>query len=221
MILHLIYKEWLKTRWFALIAALVGVASVLGIVIGVAGGVRADAPFYFYQLIVGKERFFDLFRFVPLFAAVMIGCSQFLPEVTDKRIKLSLHLPLYATAVVYCMVFYGFLLLLAIVAVCLLLFLGLGAIYLPGEVMVPALKTMSVWVLGGMTAYFWIAMMALEPVGRYRFGYFIIAYLLVSLILRRYPIGGVDTLLWIFAGVTLVSSFSVLFTAYRFNKGIL
>ncbi|WP_417016387.1 hypothetical protein [Alistipes sp.] len=221
MILHLIYKEWLKTRWFALIALVAGVAAVVGILAGVASGVRADAPFFFYQVIVGKVRFFDLFRFVPLLAAVLIGCSQFLPEVTDKRIKLSLHLPMPPTVVIYSMVLYGFVLLTLLVGICLALFAGLGAVWLPGEILVPALKTMLVWVLGGMTAYFWIAMMAFEPVGRYRFGYFVVAGMLVSIFMRRYPIGGVDVLLEIFAGLTLVSSFSVLFTAYRFNKGIL
>ena len=173
MTLHLIYKEWIKTRWFALVALVAGLAAVVGIFAGVAGGIRDDAPFYLSRLLTNKEAFFALFRFVPLFAAVLIGVSQFLPEVVDKRIKLSLHLPLGPVRVVYSMVLYGFLLLSAILACCLLLFVGLTAVYLPAEVIRAALVTMMPWVLGGMTAYFWIAMIAMEPVGKFRFFYFI------------------------------------------------
>lgn len=166
-----------------------------------------------------KEAFFALFRFVPLFAAVLIGVSQFLPEVVDKRIKLSLHLPLGPVRVVYSMVLYGFLLLSAILACCLLLFVGLTAVYLPAEVIRAALVTMMPWVLGGMTAYFWIAMIAMEPVGKFRFFYFIVAYLLISVFMRKFAVGNVETLLPVLAALTGVSSVSVLFTARRFNKG--
>lgn len=37
MTLHLIYKEWIKTRWFALVALVTGLAAVVGIFAGVAG----------------------------------------------------------------------------------------------------------------------------------------------------------------------------------------
>ena len=100
MTLHLIYKEWIKTRWFALVALVAGLAAVVGIFAGVAGGIRNDAPLYLSRLLTNKEAFFALFRFVPLFAAVLIGVSQFLPEVVDKRIKISLHLPLGPVRVV-------------------------------------------------------------------------------------------------------------------------
>ena len=117
------------------------------------------------------------------------------------------------------MVLYGFLLLSAILACCLLLFVGLTAVYLPAEVIRAALVTMMPWVLGGMTAYFWIAMIAMEPVGKFRFFYFIVAYLLISVFMRKFAVGNVETLLPVLAALTGVSSVSVLFTARRFNKG--
>lgn len=219
MILHLIYKEWIKTRWFALVALLAGLAAVIGIVTGVIGGMRADAAFYLSQLLTGREQFFSLFRFVPLLAAVLIGVSQFLPEVTDKRIKLSLHLPLSPVCVVYTMVLYGVALLSAVLFCCLALFTASTALYLPGEVIAAALVTMTPWILGGMTAYFWIAMMAMEPVGKFRFFYCVVAYLLVSIFMKKIAIGNVQTLLPVFVVLTGISSVSVLFTARRFNKG--
>lgn len=219
MILHLIYKEWIKTRWFALVALVAGLAAVVGIVAGVAGGMRSDASLYLAQLLTGKEQFFALFRFVPLLAAVLIGVSQFLPEVVDKRIKLSLHLPMGPVRVVYAMVLYGFALLSAILLCCLALFTASMAFYLPGEVISAALVTMTPWILGGLTTYFWIAMMAMEPVGKFRFLYFIVAYLLISIFMKKFAIGNVQTLLPVLVVLTGVSSLSVLFTARRFNKG--
>ena len=53
----------------------------------------------------------------------------------------------------------------------------------------------------------------------FRFFYFIVAYLLISVFMRKFAVGNVETLLPVLAALTGVSSVSVLFTARRFNKG--
>lgn len=216
---YLIYKEWIKTKWFFLISAIISLAVVLYIFVSVSSAMSGEAIFYLYDLMTGGGKFFIIFKPVPILIAVLIGLSQFIPEVTDKRIKLSLHLPTSTNTVIYSMVLYGFCVMMAILLVSILMFVGLMRIYFPIEIIVPALQTMSVWILGGVTTYFLIAMIALEPVWKFRFLYLIVAYFIVSVFMRNYAIGNVVTAMPIFWGVTLLSSISILFTSHRFNKG--
>ena len=92
---HLIYKEWLKTRWYATIALLLSLGTVIYIFISIRSDLNLlGAPQYFSSLILEKSIFFGKFKYIPIITALLIGLSQFVPEVTDKRIKLSLHLPM-------------------------------------------------------------------------------------------------------------------------------
>lgn len=220
IIKHLIYKEWIKIKWFALISTIVSVAVMVYIFCAVASSLSGTSP----ELIVAdmlnkKAQFFGAFKFVPLFVAALIGFSQFLPEVADKRIKLALHLPVSGLKVIYSMVLFGFAVMAAIILMSQLLFVAGMQFYFPAEVIVPAMKTMLPWILGGVTAYFLIAMVAMEPVARFRFLYVIVGYLLLAVFMKRYALGNAETILPILWGLTFVSSIAILFTSHRFIKG--
>ena len=84
---HLIYKEWLKTRWYATIALLLSLGTVIYIFISIRSDLNLlGAPQYFSSLILEKSIFFGKFKYIPIITALLIGLSQFVPEVTDKRI---------------------------------------------------------------------------------------------------------------------------------------
>ena len=119
---HLIYKEWLKTRWYATIALLLSLGTVIYIFISIRSDLNLlGAPQYFSSLILEKSIFFGKFKYIPIITALLIGLSQFVPEVTDKRIKLSLHLPMENTTVIYSMVLFGFAIITAIQLISVLL----------------------------------------------------------------------------------------------------
>ena len=75
-----------------------------------------------------------LIKYVPLLIGVCIGLSQYVPEVLDKRIKLTLHLPLRNTMALYTMLCYGFLLLILSYGVVFGTFFYLNNSYFPFEV---------------------------------------------------------------------------------------
>lgn len=217
---HLIYKEWLKTRWFATIAMLLNLGVVIYIFVSLRSSfISAGGVAYLSTLMTYKMQFFSLYRYVPLVVALLIGLSQFVPEVTDKRIKLALHLPLNNLHIIYTMVLYGFVLLIAIILPGILIFTGLISIYLPAEITVPILQTMYPWVLGGFCAYFLIAMIAMEPIWKFRFLYILISYEVLSLFLRNFSIGNAATLIPVLCLITCLSSIAPIYTSYRFNKG--
>lgn len=167
MILHLFYKEWLKTRWAAFFVSLVGLAIVVYIFLDVDNNVRMKGSFnYLMSVFYGMPQanyYNALIKYVPLLIGVCIGLSQYVPEVLDKRIKLTLHLPLRNTMALYTMLCYGFLLLILSYGVVFGTFFYLNNSYFPFEESWAVLTSMMPWLLGGIAAYFMIAMIAMEP----------------------------------------------------------
>ena len=184
MILHLFYKEWLKTRWAAFFVSLVGLAIVVYIFLDVDNNVRMKGSFnYLMSVFYGMPQanyYNALIKYVPLLIGVCIGLSQYVPEVLDKRIKLTLHLPLRNTMALYTMLCYGFLLLILSYGVVFGTFFYLNNSYFPFEESWAVLTSMMPWLLGGIAAYFMIAMIAMEPNLFYQFIYALVAYYLVK-----------------------------------------
>ncbi len=217
---HLIYKEWLKTRWFASIALLLNLGVLIYIFIALRSSfLSAGGTIYLSTLMTYKTQFFSLYRYIPLGIALLIGLSQFIPEITDKRIKLALHLPLHNLQIIYIMVAYGFVLLLLTLIPGILIFTGLISVYLPAEITIPVLQTMSPWLLGGFCAYFLIATVALEPAWKFRFLYILVSYKVLTLFFMYLSIGNAVSLLPVLCLITGLSGIAPVYTSYRFNKG--
>ena len=216
----MIYKEWLKTRWFASIALLLNLGVLIYIFIALRSNfLSAGGTIYLSTLMTYKTQFFSLYRFIPLGIALLIGLSQFVPEITDKRIKLALHLPLHNLQIIYIMVVYGFVLLFLTMIPGILIFTGLISVYLPAEITIPVLQTMSPWLLGGFCAYFLIATIALEPAWKFRFLYILISYKVLTLFFMYLSIGNAVSLLPVLCLITGLSGIAPVYTSYRFNKG--
>ena len=217
---HLIYKEWLKTRWFASIALLLNLGVLIYIFIALRSNfLSAGGTIYLSTLMTYKTQFFSLYRYIPLGIALLIGLSQFVPEITDKRIKLTLHLPLHNLQIIYIMVVYGFVLLFLTMIPGILIFTGLISVYLPAEITIPVLQTMSPWLLGGFCAYFLIATIALEPAWKFRFLYILVSYKVLTLFFMYLSIGNAVSLLPVLCLITGLSGIAPVYTSYRFNKG--
>ena len=217
---HQIYKEWLKTRWFASIALLLNLGVLIYIFIALRSNfLSAGGTIYLSTLMTYKTQFFSLYRYIPLGIALLIGLSQFVPEITDKRIKLALHLPLHNLQIIYIMVVYGFVLLFLTMIPGILIFTGLISVYLPAEITIPVLQTMSPWLLGGFCAYFLIATIALEPAWKFRFLYILISYKVLTLFFMYLSIGNAVSLLPVLCLITGLSGIAPVYTSYRFNKG--
>ncbi len=217
---HLSYKEWIKTRWYIAIAAAISI----GVVFYIFFSIRRDidiwgASQYFANIILEKDVVISKFKLIPVVIALLVGLPQFVPEVTDKRIKLALHLPMRNTAIIYSMILYGFVMIAVIMAIAVALLAILLTFCFPAEIIAPELQTLVPWVLGGFTCYFFIAMIAMEPLWRFRFVYIIFAYFVLRLFFHSYGLGNAVTAYPVLIVITLIASSSIIFTSHRFNKG--
>lgn len=217
---HLLYKEWIKTRWYAAVG-LAGslILSVYACIDAVSTFHDMGGTFFYSTLLTGNIALMTQLKYLPLAIALLIGLPQFLPEITNKRIRLTLHLPVGSTAVVYTMVLYGLAVFCCTLLPALLITTAMLAACFPAEVVVATLQTLLPWLLGGMTAYFFTAMIAFEPVWKFRFGYILIAYLTLRFFYLGYGVGNAVTAYPLLLVITLVSSLAVIYTSHRFNKG--
>lgn len=223
MILHLFYKEWLKTRWFVLISLLLGLSVVAYIFITVDNKVRMDGGFnYLMKVFYGVPQanyYSSLIKFIPLIIALCIGVAQYVPEVLERRIKLTLHLPIANTKAIYSMLIFGFALLLVINLFIFCVFFYLNNTYFPFEESWAILISITPWILGGIAAYFMIAMISMEPNLLYQVAYGLVGLFLVS----QFYVGieHADTRLIIskLIALSILPCAGLLYTSNRFFKG--
>jgi hypothetical protein len=216
----IIYKEWLKTRWFFIAFAALGTLVVGYIFLTVQHNFKFNEPNnYWYTLLFMKLKYFGYLKFAPIAGALAISIAQFFPETVDKRIKLTFHLPLNENKVLLIMTLFGTLCLLAAYLLFLALFVGLSTIYFPSNIILPALVTIAPWFLAGFTAYYFVALIVLEPVWKYRFLYIVVTATILPLFFESAATGSYAPANPVLAVLVIISSIALLFSGYRFRKG--
>ncbi|WP_297095382.1 hypothetical protein [uncultured Draconibacterium sp.] len=218
----ILYKEWLKIRWFAIIYAALGVLVVGNIFLKVQHDFEfSQAANYWYSILFQGNRFYEysLFKFLPLVGALVIAMAQYFPETVNKRIKLTFHLPLNENKALLVMMFFGAFCLLAIAAVIMLLFTLLSLAYFPAEIIQSALISVVPWFLCGFVVYFLTALIVLEPVWKYRFLYLLVAATFVPIYLQTAAAGAYSPALPLLIVFGVLLSVALLFSGYRFRKG--
>nr|WP_320000559.1 hypothetical protein [uncultured Draconibacterium sp.] len=218
----ILYKEWLKIRWFAIIYAALGVLVVGNIFLKVQHDFEfSEAANYWYSILFHGNRFYEysLFKFVPLLGALAIALAQYFPETVNKRIKLTFHLPVNENKALLVMVLFGAFCLFAIAAIQVLLFTGLSLLYFPAEIIQSALISVAPWFLCGFAVYFLSALIVLEPVWKYRFLYLLVAVTFVPIYLQSAAARAYSPALPLLILPTVLLSVALLFSGYRFRKG--
>lgn len=215
-----IYKEWLKIRWFLIGYAILGIVSVGYIFLKV----QHDFTFfegknYWYSILFQGYQYFSYMKFLPLAGAVAIGIAQYFPETINKRIKLTFHLPVKENKLLLMMHAFGSLSILAAYLLIFVVFFGFSKVFFPTEIVRDAVITVFPWFLAGLTAYFMIALIVLEPIWKYRAFYFITGAFFSTIYLKSAVTAGyapVNLILFVF---TAALSIALIFSAYRFRKG--
>lgn len=169
MIKAIFFKEWIKSRWFLLLATL--------FLVGMTGYcmLRADRAMslhgveHLWVVMVQKDAVFvDPIQFVPLLIGILLAAVQFFPEMQRKCLKLTLHLPCSQLKNTMSMLGFGVVSLL----VCFALSYGVMLAYLPvyfsGELVARVILTAAPWFLAGIAAYLLFSWICLEPTWKRR-----------------------------------------------------
>jgi len=177
----LAYKEWLKLRWVALVALGLEVIALIAIFSNLRAAVEFNSAFDIWNVVVYKSyMFFGLIKFVPIFIGLLIGVFQYLPEILDMKLKLTLHLPLKENNVFIFLNMFGTLILLGLfLPVVLILIIGSNLVF-PAEITSATILTIIPWFLAAFISYYFIAAIMIEPLWTRRLLISIVAFILVT-----------------------------------------
>jgi hypothetical protein len=159
----ILFKEWIKLRfwWALLLLGSTGWAAYLCLRLRHVHQFN-DAVSVWHAWIFKSYLFFESYCYVPLGAGVLLGTLQFLPETLQKKVRLSLRLPLGENRVIGCHLRAGLLGLALILAPAAALFTLTASVYFPAEFRANLALTLAPWALAGLAAYLWTAALLLE-----------------------------------------------------------
>ena len=216
----IVYKEWLKIRWFLIAFTGLGILAIGNIFLSVQHDFTFnEANNYWYNIIFRGVKYFGNFKYIPIAGALVIAIAQYFPETVNKRIKLTYHLPINENKALIQMMLFGAFCLFATYILLFFMFLGFSSFYFPKEIIMEAITTILPWFLAGFTAYFLVALIVLEPAWKFRFLYFLVAAAFVPLFFESAKIGGFAPINPVLVILALIVSISLLFSGYRFRKG--
>lgn len=222
MLKSILYKEWLKIRKVSWLSLVVGLAFVIGVYLTVRHDLIVSNANSFWQGIINKEYiYFSILEYIPLIIGILVGVAQFVPEIKDKRIKLTLHLPLDEETVVLKMVAFGLGTLVILFLGLYLVFYLLGLYYFPMEIVDMAALTLLPWFLAGIAAYLLSAFIILEPLWKYRIFYLLFSAVFIQLFYKSSLAGAYQPVLWLLVVLIGLCSISTLLSIYRFRKGVM
>ncbi len=182
MIKSLFFKEWTKSRWVLLIILLVLAAVTAYAFIGIARDIRLNGYGEVWEMILQKGvTHFNYLKFLPLLAGIVLALSQYVPEMTNKRLKLTLHLPLPEFRMLLTMLLFG-IVSLSILFLLTYLTINFGVKnYFSHEIAAWNLASVHPWLWSGLAGYLLTAWVCIEPVWRQRIFNAVMAVVILSL----------------------------------------
>lgn len=215
------YKEWVKTRKFVFVVLLLLAAVTVYAYIDVTYSIRVnEAVNVWYGFIFQGMSVSGLMMYLMPLSGIAMAIVQFVPEMTNKRLKLTLHLPASETRLVSAMLLFGYGVLLVLYLASMgLLSLLVGRI-LPTEVICMMVSQLLPWAMAGLAGYGFTVWICVEPSWKQRlFNMLISLGLLAVFFVSLYP-GTYSGFVW---GMMLILISSFVFPFYscvRFKQGI-
>ncbi len=220
MIKAIFYKEWIKTRWYWLLALLLSTGFAVYAMLRIARVYSMKGAEHLWIVMIQRDAIFvDLLQFVPLFVGLAFALVQFVPEMHHKSFKLTLHLPIRATRAVAAMLSFGSVLLIATFALSLMLMWGYLQSVLAPELWRHIILSTLPWYLAGLAAYLLTAWISLEPTWKHRVINGVVALLLLRIYFMSPAPESYNSFLPLLAVVTLSYSLLSMLSLTRFRDG--
>lgn len=220
MIKAILYKEWIKTRWYWLLALLLSTGFAGYAMLRVARVYSLKGAEHLWIVMLQRDAIFvDLLEFLPLLIGMAFALVQFVPEMHHKSFKLTLHLPIRATRAVAAMLSFGIVLLITIFALSLILMWGYLQSVLVPELWQHIILSALPWYLAGVAAYLLTAWVSLEPTWKHRVINSVVALLLLRLYFMSPAPESYNSFLPLLAVLTLSYSLLSMLSLTRFRNG--
>ncbi len=217
----LLYKEWLKTRWVLAMVVLSAVLLHWYVFSRIGKALTSVGAEHIWDVVVNRNvTLFSDFLYFPVLSAIVFALFQFIPEVLQKRLKLTLHLPLKEQTIVLVMVGYGVVALFTIFLVQFIAFIYSVHLHFPNEILTNSLITLAPAYLSGFVVYFTVVAIAVEPSWKMKIILSLVSIGMVRLFyLSDFP-GSYRYLLPYLPLVALVAILFSVLSIFRFKTGV-
>ena len=196
-------------------------AGVVGyILIEISRIIRVSSEVATWEMVIQNGvTFIKQLNFLPLIGGILLGVVQFVPEMTNKRLKLTLHLPMPETKILLSMLLFGLICLIILFGLTYVaVYLGFGKFF-ASEIVIWNLNLLLPWLLGGIIAYLLTVWICIEPVWRQRIFDSIIAILIVSLFYFKAIPGAYSPILGYLVILIILSVSFSFYSLIRFKDG--
>jgi|AGTN01.1.fsa_nt_gi hypothetical protein len=220
MIKSILFKEYIKCRWLLLVMSVVLAGGIGYVLIDVSRMIRLSSATQIWEMVIQNGvTFVELFNFLPLIGGVLLGVVQFVPEMINKRLKLTLHLPMAESKILLSMLMFGLISLMVLFALTYTaVSVGLRN-YFSYEIVHWNLHMLLPWLLGGIISYLITAWICMEPVWKQRIFDAVIGVLMVSLFYLKAVPGAYGPLLGYLVVLTIASISFSFYSLIRFKDG--
>lgn len=165
----IIFKEWVKTRMVFFISLGLAVCIAFYTVAMMNRLIELKGVEHLWLIMLLKDNtFIDMIKYVPLLVGLAIGVAQMAPEMTQKRLKLTLHLPYPQRRLVGLMLLAGLAELLVVYLLQAMIIMAYDFRILPVELVGRVMLTTLPWYFAGFTAYLFVTAVCLEGTWRRR-----------------------------------------------------
>ena len=207
-------------RWFCLVAALFLAGLTAYALLRVQRVITFKGAAHIWEVMLEKEVvFIDILQYLPVLLGVLLALVQFIPEMTHKRLKLTLHLPFPQRKMILLMMGVGLAALAVLSAVQAFVLWCYFHTLLAPELVSRILLTSLPWYLAGLALYPLAAWVCLEPTWRRRVADILVAVGVCRLFFLSETPQAYDGMLpWLLALLLCVLFFPLL-SVYRFKQG--
>lgn len=220
MIKAIFYKERIKMRYACPLGALFLLGATAYALLRVQRVITFKGAAHIWEVMLQKEVvFIDTLQYLPALLGVLLAVVQFVPEMAQKRLKLTLHLPFPQRKMILLMsgIGLGALALLFVVQIALLW--GYFQALLAPELVARILLTALPWYLAGLTLYLLTAWICLEPTWRGRLADLLITVGVCRIFFLSDTPQAYDGMLPWLALLLVCALFFPLHSVYRFKQG--
>lgn len=218
----LLSKEWLKTRRVFWTAMIISVLVACYAVMEMRTMIETRGMVALWLTMLQKDvSYVNVMKYIPLLVGLAVGAAQMIPEMSQKRLKLTLHLPVPTVRLIAVMLGMGVVQLMTIYLVQTTIIAVYDACILPAELVWRVIQTMLPWYLGGITAYFFVSAICLEGTWKMRVTLALLGVaILLVMYLRPDTMAAYDSMLFtivIFIFMITVLTFG---SVARFKEGL-
>ncbi len=173
----IIFKEWVKTREFLLLSFVITIGAVVFNILRLDRIISLKGAAHLWEVMISRDAIFiDMMSYLPLCIALLLAVVQFVPEMLQKRLKLTLHLPYPRNKMIIMMLVYGLCSFLIIAIIQYVIMFGYMAGVFPQEMINRLLLTVLHWNLTAICIYLALAWIILEPTWKRRILYMALSY---------------------------------------------